>query len=365
MAGFLLPIPPVAVICRMHSIEREIKRNIPWKHVVSTRSRIAINLHNQRNVMKNRTAYRILGALLPFIYLFTSGASQLCFSQTSTKRDVIEGSLVQSYITAGGGLNLGGGHSEKLLFEGDINQHLHFQPRFFGDGVFVKINPRVRVRMINVDSFPIRTPSFMPSATVFFGFGSARNVPGLRGFNVFSVSLTHHSNGQAGSFYNADGSINVEAGSFSTNFFEFGAGRHWGTRSILQRWTRVSLIWHPGFNRDAELDDQYEKVKVGLTTSTVRLTGGLLGWNVESKGSVFYTVVGLDYVLIPGPGSNASRIMAKWDDKINVGASLSIGKPALGDLRFFFKLDYGYDYYNINFWRRLRRIQIGISADPL
>ena len=315
--------------------------------------------------MKNPTAYRVLGTLLPFIYLFTSGTSQLCFSQTSTKRAIIEGTLVQSYITPTGGINLGDGHSEKLVFEGDINQHLHFQPRFFSDGVFVKINPRVRVRMINVESFPVRTPSFMPSVTVFFGFGSTRDVPGSQGFNVFTLSLTHHSNGQADSFYTANGSINVETGSFSTNFFEFGASRHWGNRPLLQRWTKFSLIWHPGFNRDDELDDQHETVKVGLTTSTVRSTGGLLGWDLEVMGSVFYTIVGRRYVLIPGPASSRSRIKATWEDNVHIGASLSVGRPEMGDLRLFVKLDYGYDYYNINFWRRLRRLQIGISADPL
>lgn len=30
----------------------------------------------------------------------------------------------------------------------------------------------------------------------------------------------------------------------------------------------------------------------------------------------------------------------------------------------FIKYDHGYNYYNVHFWRKLCRIQVGIAADP-
>ena len=292
--------------------------------------------------------------------------SNFCFAQ-GNRRQLIERYLVPSYITFLGGLNYGRGHGalDDLLMEADINQHLHWQPRFFKDKIFLKIIPRVRLRMIREKSSPIRTPSFMPNATAFFGFGKAQASNQNAGFTYYSVMFSHHSNGQAGDFYNQDGAINLLTGSFSTNFLDFGINRVWGLKRLWQARTRLSLVWHLWFNRNDELDNQFERVKVAVTTSTIRATPGFLGRSVELQGYISYTLSGLDYTFIPGPNAGVSSITATWKDRINWGISISFGKRGGGDFLWFIKIDHSYDYYNINFWQKLRRIQFGIAADPL
>ncbi|TDI87377.1 MAG: hypothetical protein E2O77_13275 [Caldithrix sp.] len=288
-----------------------------------------------------------------------------CLSQPN-RRQVIERYLVSSYATAFGGLNFPSGHGklDDIWVEADINQHWHFQPGFFNDRCFLKINPRVRLRLFQENSTPVKTPSFMPNITLFFGFGKTTEL--TTGFTYYSIMLSHHSNGQAGEFYNPNtDSINIQTGSFSTNFFDFGINRIWGENQMLQAWTRLSLIWHPGFNRSDELKDQYEKLKIALTTSTIRGKRRTMGFNMELNGYISYTLKGLDYTLIPGGGVNASTaIKADWKDRVNWGLSMNFGRLDEGDFRYFIKYDHGYDYYNINFWRKIRRLQVGITADP-
>ncbi|PKP10427.1 MAG: hypothetical protein CVU09_07190 [Bacteroidetes bacterium HGW-Bacteroidetes-4] len=74
--------------------------------------------------------------------------------------------------------------------------------------------------MYNQDSYPVRTPSFMPRATFFYQFLDKES--GKRDLFTYS-SIMHHSNGQKGSFYNSDStSINTLSGSFSSNWVEAG-----------------------------------------------------------------------------------------------------------------------------------------------
>ncbi|MBK6346701.1 MAG: hypothetical protein IPF68_12340 [Bacteroidales bacterium] len=62
----------------------------------------------------------------------------------------------------------------------------------------------------------------------------------------------HHSNGQSGSFFEADGSINLESGNFSTNFLEFGliaTNRNHRFNAIQFLSLHLSSIRKPGMRR--------------------------------------------------------------------------------------------------------------------
>ncbi len=314
-----------------------------------------------------KKSFFVLITILVCAFAVTNIDLKPCFSQPirKPKKQLIERYLIPSYATVLGGLNFAPGHGkwDGLLFEADINQHWHSQPRYFKKKCFFKINPRVRLRTSKEKSSPVRTPSFMPNITLFFGFGKAADT--TTSLTYYSIMLSHHSNGQAGEFYNPDSSINLQTGSFSTNFFDFGINRIWGGSRLLQAWTRLSLIWHPGFNRSDELEDQYEELKIALTTSTIRGTRRIGGFHLEFNGYISYTCKGLEYTFIPGGGINSgTAIKADWNDRINWGLNMSFGRQNDGDFRYFVKYDHGYDYYNIHFWRKLRRIQVGIVADP-
>ena len=117
-----------------------------------------------------------------------------------------------------------------------IDESLDRGPRY---AFSISASPRVRLRMIEADSAPVRTPSYMPKGTftgIFFRGESARRV------GVWAAMLTvgHHSNGQDGCLFTTDvkvtgpngestcigepnlADINKIDGSFSTNFVKVG-----------------------------------------------------------------------------------------------------------------------------------------------
>ncbi len=295
-----------------------------------------------------------------------------------TERDIIQQNLEPSFITAGGGLNFSFWRDSHLdwgdyLFEAELNHHFHFfdSPDSLPWKGFVKFNPKIQIRMSNEKSAPIKTPGFLPRATYFFWLTDKDQKDS---FTYYSLMLSHHSNGQAGEFYNSDGTVNTENGSFSTNYLEL--ANYQFQRRFLPEWTKFAIIWHPGFNREDALDDQYEELKVEIstrtTTRTLRSLKPVVGDTLSKKGwyfklftSVSYIITGRDYVI--APNNDYPQIVtedADWNDNINLSFMLSLRPPYMHDMNFFVKYDLGYDYYNINFQKEINRIQIGIAGDP-
>ena len=295
-----------------------------------------------------------------------------------TEQEIVEQNLEPSYITAGGGLNFSYWRDSHMdwgdyIFEAELNHHLHVvnSPDNWKWNGFVKFNPKIQIRMSSDKSTPIKTPGFLPRATYFFWFNGKD--PQDR-FTYYSLMLSHHSNGQAGEFYNQDGTVNTESGNFSTNYFEL--ANYQFQRKFLPEWTKFAIIWHPGFNREDGLDDQYEEVKVEISTRTTTRTlrsfkpvvGDALskkGWYFKLFTSISYTLIGRDYVI--APNDQYPQIVpqkAEWDDNINLSLTMCIRPPYFHDMNFFVRYDIGYDYYNINFQREINRIQIGIAGDP-
>ncbi len=278
-----------------------------------------------------------------------------------TRREQMERQLLPSYLTPGGGLNFSGSHLSltELLYEADINQHIHIEFAIFKKKWFLKLNPRFRLRMLSVTSFPVRTPSFMPSLTAFLPFANYDDSVGRSGFNYVTVMYRHHSNGQDGEFYNPDGTINVNSGDFGTDFLEFGFNRIWPHG----KWTRFSLRLHVNVTRDSTLDDHYERSGAQFTFGSIALPN-VLGFSAELGGFVSYALSGRSFVMIPAPGSTIPVRSANFGDQTNLAVRLLFRKGTQSHLRGFAEFYYGFDYYNINFWRPLRRIQVGIAATP-
>lgn len=89
----------------------------------------------------------------------------------------------------------------------------------------IHLTPGYKVRIFrNNDAFgdsslPVRTPSFMPGASVYFRLKSFKK--GLDKIQYGSISYFHHSNGQDGpEIDRSTGKYNTYNGNFSTNFFE-------------------------------------------------------------------------------------------------------------------------------------------------
>jgi len=90
--------------------------------------------------------------------------------------------------------------------------------------IALHLTPRFKARIFRNDelagdsSLPVRTPSYMPGATLYFKWDRLNR--NSKYYKFASVSAFHHSNGQDGNSLNPDCTYNQYNGSFSTNFIE-------------------------------------------------------------------------------------------------------------------------------------------------
>lgn len=324
-----------------------------------------------------RTAYSMVG-LMAFVMwsIMMDGRVQAQAPQVPI-RDLIDTNQDPSYITAAGGINFGNGVGafKDQIFEADINQHLRWYEHatlIFPWHGSVRVNPRIILRMTSEESSPVRTPSFMPRLTYVFWFTDSATISKSENFFYGSLMVSHHSNGQAGSFYTPDSVINRTDGSFSTNFIELAWNQVWGI-SWMPSWTKIAVEWHPGFNRAEELKDQYETWKVIAAARNMNLPGIPYRYDIKFATTVSYVLAGRKYIVAPNRAVRTSLVKkAKTMDNLSLSMKLSYrpkftfcGIPVeWEDVNIFAKYDHGYDYYNMNFFRRINRIQIGLATDP-
>ncbi|TWR28600.1 hypothetical protein FPZ42_05150 [Mucilaginibacter achroorhodeus] len=102
----------------------------------------------------------------------------------------------------------------KTLLVGDINTHFVLlnspRSRFFFD-----VSARVKVRLLKQYGNPVKSPSYMPSANLYYRLNDDAYHP-----QYLSASYTHHSNGIRGPSLEPDGRLNVDSGKFSTDFMQ-------------------------------------------------------------------------------------------------------------------------------------------------
>jgi hypothetical protein len=105
------------------------------------------------------------------------------------------------------------GMPERLLLTADINPNIVIlnssKSRFF-----VLLSPRIQARLFSGYHSPVRSPSYMPGATVFSRVNDDPWHP-----KFLSLGYSHHSNGQEGLTLDHDGDFNRDDGKFTTNFY--------------------------------------------------------------------------------------------------------------------------------------------------
>src|SRR4051812_27634968 len=163
---------------------------------------------------------------LLFFLCSTTFAQELATSKDSLEHDkfltLCNANREQSYVTFGQGI----GNLEPLLFEARLSPSFFFSNR--RKSWAVMLNPQVIVRMQNQKSFPINSPSYKVHLTYFHSIDILNRTflkKILYDNSIWLASLSHHSNGEAGEFYLKDTTANVidvEDGSFSTDFVSFG-----------------------------------------------------------------------------------------------------------------------------------------------
>ncbi|MBN2167036.1 MAG: hypothetical protein JW717_12215 [Marinilabiliaceae bacterium] len=263
-----------------------------------------------------------------------------------------------SYITFAGGI----GNIENLIFEANIIPYYLLsinQESRWG----IELSPQVILRMYNIYSLPVRTPSFMPRATVFYQF--RKNKTNADYNDIFGyLTLCHHSNGQEDSFFNADSStVNVNSGNFSTNMIEGGVflSRPNRFNPYSVHYLKLSSVYH--FQHIDELENKMGDLRFFADIqTTVDLTKTLEYLNIrvshQNKKSAilnFSSRIGW----IAGPLSDADNIDVK---RLIFKHTISYKPTFMSDVTFFVQYYYGQDYYNIYFARQLNVLRFGITA---
>lgn len=263
-----------------------------------------------------------------------------------------------SYITFAGGV----GNIEKLMFEADIIPY--YQLSLSGtDRWGVELSPQVILRMYNEESYPVRTPSFMPRATVFYHLRQANR----REYDLFGyASWCHHSNGQENPFYLADSvTVNRLSGNFATNMVEAGLfmSRPDRRNPFATNYSKLSAVYH--YRHINELDNRYGDLRFYLDMqSTVDISKTLRYLNLTQRAlpkesSVLQVSTQLGWI-----AGNMGNV-ASFDLKRLVAKATVSYKPAFfKDVTFFTQYYYGQDYYNIYFDRTLHVFRFGIMAKP-
>jgi hypothetical protein len=209
------------------------------------------------------------------------------------------------------------------------------------------LTPKIVVRMFNEPSVPVKTPSYMPRASIYAWLTHELS-PGETTMYA-SLTLSHHSNGQSGPFFLNDGSINHESGGFSTNYFELTA---YETR-LDQRffgWNALSFVWHPGFGQNPELRGRYGLTRLYYATTLLDTEQPLQGKLALQVGAI------LDDFLHTSHNSVVRAL-----ERFPISVQYTVTVPGF-DLGLYAGFYFGHDYYNIWFDNMVQAFQLGISG---
>jgi hypothetical protein len=252
--------------------------------------------------------------------------------------EIVRANLERSYIV----YPIGFTGLDSLVFEASIVPNFSVLPHSWHVALF--LTPKIILRMFAEASAPVKTPSYMPRLTTFFWFSDLGTKPTA----YFSATIAHHSNGQSGPFFNADGSHNHENGSFDTNYIELAAYPVFWKRPFFG-WSSIAVEWHPRFVEDADLRSSYGNTRINLATTIYSSVEGF-----ASNLSAGLTAI-IGEMQKP---TNASTFFARFP----ITVKYEIRPPAI-EFGLYAAYYQGQDYYNIWYDRFISVLQIGFSGN--
>ncbi|MGB5555922.1 MAG: hypothetical protein WBM83_14795, partial [Flavobacteriaceae bacterium] len=145
------------------------------------------------------------------------------------------------------------GNLEPLMFEANVNPSFVIRKRK-DSRLMAVLTAQITIRMFNEESYPVRTPSYIPQISMYY---MASNKYALDRLTFFG-KIAHHSNGQDGVYYNTDETINLSTGNFSTNFFDLGLIKSGFSKNLnAQKFFKSSFEVHPRSWMLEELHGKY------------------------------------------------------------------------------------------------------------
>jgi len=254
-----------------------------------------------------------------------------------------------SYITSPTDI----GNIERLWFEANLTPSFYIRKsknaRLMG-----VLTAQIIIRMYQEESFPVRTPSYMPQITMYYKIKSETEACSLSAF----AKIAHHSNGQDGDFYLDNGDINLKTGNFSTNYTEFGLIKtNFNKKRNAAQFFSTSFEWHfPGLTID-ELDGQYSMYRWHTVFSIFKLPEN----NNKKREKASISLRG-QLTWLFGDMYDWNAVDA---NRINMKLTFFYHPKFLEDIGFFTQFYHGQDYYNIYFGHQITILRFGIMTEKL
>ncbi len=246
------------------------------------------------------------------------------------------------------------GNIEPLWFEANLIPNFYIR-QSKNSRLMGVLTPQIIIRMYQEESYPVRTPSYMPQITVYYQLRDSENAKSL---NIFG-RLGHHSNGQDGDFYLEDGSLNLKSGNFATNFLELGLiATNVNTRFNAYQFFKTSFEVHPEGLIQEELLGIYSRYRWHSAFSIFKLSPNKEANDAKKpaislKGEITWMF---------GDYNNLDVISP---DRINLNLTFYYHPKFLEDIGFFIQYYHGSDYYNMYFDHRLDVLRFGLMTEKL
>jgi hypothetical protein len=271
-----------------------------------------------------------------------------------------------SYITFFGGI----GNIEPLLLEAKFASSFYIHKS--ENNWALELSAEILIRMENEESFPIRTPTYKPKITLYKKVNYLKKLlpEKVLFYNSYwYASLSHHSNGQDGNYYNQDSTgTNRVNGNFSTNFIKMGLTAYKHTRrnnkDQLQAFD-FHMEYHPDgpLNRNAhELDKSFGFFRTYLDYKLYSIP---LFKEKRDAFSDFFNRSRFELKTGWIFGNLSENPKRNFDKRFIASATFIYSPKWFNQLGFFIQYYRGQDYYNIWYPDTLSVLRIGITADPL
>ena len=246
------------------------------------------------------------------------------------------------------------GNIEPLWFEANLIPSFYIR-KSKNSRLMGVLTPQIIIRMYQEESFPVRTPSYMPQITVYYLLNSITKINSLSLFGKFA----HHSNGQQNSFYHENGDINYKAGNFSTNYYELGFIKtNYNTKFNAVQFFGTSIEIHPINLTIEELYDIYSLYRWNTTFSIFKIPTNS---NRNKKKNARITLKGQTIWMFGN--------LNNWDtfslNRLNLSFTFYYHPKFLEDIGLFAQIYHGLDYYNIYFNHQINIIRFGLMTEKL
>ncbi|MBT3385570.1 MAG: hypothetical protein HN778_07675 [Prolixibacteraceae bacterium] len=246
------------------------------------------------------------------------------------------------------------GNIEPLWFEGNLIPNFYIR-QSKNSRLMGVVTPQVIIRMYQEESFPVRTPSYIPQITAYYLLSPKTEVNRLSLFG----KLAHHSNGQDGDFFLENGDINLLSGNFATNYYELGLIKtNYSSRFNAFQFFGTSLEIHPPNLTVEELNGIYSLYRWNTIFSIFRMPPNS---NQKKKKNASISLKGQSIWMF-GEYNNLDNFSL---DRLNLSLTFYYHPKFLEDIGLFAQIYHGMDYYNMYFDHQIDVIRFGIMTEKL